>query len=319
MDKLTGMKVFVAVAQAGSFSAAAEALNISRAMASKHLRYLENRLGVLLLNRTNRNVSLTEIGVLYLERCQQILEEIAQAELLVSQRIAQPRGMLKVTAPTSFGTFHLVPTITDFKGLYPEIKVQLVLNDRAVDLVEEGVDVAVRVGRLGDSNLIARPLASVRLIVCGAPAYFAEHGTPQILSDLAHHNCLLYTQRTPRGKWLFRGPEGDIAVPVSGNFEASASDAVRIAAIRGCGLAQLATHVVGADLQAGRLQAVLIEYEPETIPIHAVYPQRRLLSATVRAFVEFLQARFQPIPYWDETLAGPAEAHQQPFVPAEGL
>jgi DNA-binding transcriptional LysR family regulator len=152
MDKLTGMKVFVAVAQAGSFSAAAEALNISRAMASKHLRYLENRLGVLLLNRTNRNVSLTEIGVLYLERCQQILEEIAQAELLVSQRIAQPRGMLKVTAPTSFGTFHLVPVITDFKGLYPEIKVQLMLNDRVVDLVKEGLDVAVRVGRLGDST-----------------------------------------------------------------------------------------------------------------------------------------------------------------------
>jgi DNA-binding transcriptional LysR family regulator len=181
------------------------------------------------------------------------------------------------------------------------------------------VDVAVRVGRLGDSNLVARPLASVRLIVCGAPAYFAEHGTPQIPSDLAHHNCLIYTQGAPRGKWLFREPEGDIAVPVSGNFEASAGDAVRIAAIRGCGLAQLATYVVGADLQAGRLQAVLIEYEPEAIPIHAVYPQRRLLSATVRAFVEFLQARFQPIPYWDETLAEPAEAHQQPFVPVEGL
>lgn len=313
MDKLTSMKVFMAVAQAGSFSAAAEGLNISKAMASKHIRNLENRLGARLLNRTNRRLSLTEVGALYRDRCQQILEDLEETELLVSQRSAQPRGTLKVIAPTSFGTFHLVPAITDFKALWPEVKVQLVLNDRPVDLVEEGSDVGVRVGKLGDSSLISRPLASARLVVCGAPAYFVEHGIPNSPSDLANHNCLIYTQGTHRGEWLFAGPKGEFAVPVSGNFEASVGDAVRIAAIQGCGLVQLATYVVGDDLRAGRLQAVVTDYEPDAIPIHAVYPHRRLLSATVRSFVEFLQARFQPTPYWDKAVAEYVEPHPQRF------
>lgn len=319
MDKLTSMKVFTAVAQAGSFSAAAEALAISKAMASKHVLDLENRLGARLLNRNNRCLRLTEIGTLYRDRCQQILEDLEETELLVSQRNTEPRGTLKVTAPTSFGTFHLVPAITDFKALWPEVKVQLALNDRPLDLVEEGLDVGVRVGKLADSSLIARPLASVRPVVCGAPAYFDDHGVPNVPGDLAKHNCLLYTQWIPRGEWLFRGPKGEFSVPVSGNFEANAGDAVRIAAIQGCGLAQLATYVVGEDLQAGRLRAVLTHYEPDPIPIHAVYPHRRLLSATVRSFVEFLQARFRYTPYWDKPLAEHVESDQQTSEDESGV
>ncbi len=300
MDKFTNMKVFVAVVQAGSFSAAAEALDLSKAMISKRIKHLEEALGVRLLNRTNRSLSLTEVGAIYLDQCQQILAQVEEADLAIAQLNSQPQGILKVTAPTSFGTFYLVPAITDYKRRYPEVKVQLVLNDRPVDLVEEGLDFGIRVGRLKDSNLIARQLASVRLVVCGAPAYFERHGIPRVPADLISHNCLLYTQQTPKDEWEFKGPKEGFSVRVGGDFEATVGDAVRIAAIQGLGLVQLATYVVGSDLKAGRLQAVLTEYEPDEIPIHAVYPHRRHLSAKVRTFVEFLHARFQPKPDWDE-------------------
>lgn len=299
MDKFTNMKVFVAVVQAGGFSAAAEALDLSKAMISKRIKHLEDTLGVRLLNRTNRSLSLTEVGAIYLEQCQQILAQVEEADLAITQLNSQPQGILKVTAPTSFGTFHLVPAIADYKVRYPEVKVHLALNDRLVDLVEEGLDIGVRVGRLQDSNLIARQLASVRLVVCGAPAYFKRHGVPQVPADLMQHNCLLYTQQTPKDKWEFKGTEGGFSVRVAGDFEAMVGDAVRIAAIQGLGLVQLTTYVVGQDLKAGRLLAVLTEYEPDEIPIHAVYPHRRGLSATVRTFVEFLHARFYPKPDWD--------------------
>src|SRR5919106_1871052 len=178
MDKFTSMKVFVTVVQAGSFSAAAEALTLSKAMVSKHIKHLEDTLGVRLLNRTNRSLSLTEVGVTYLEQCQQILAQVEEVDLAIAQLNAQPQGTLKVIAPTFFGTFYLVPAIVDYKAHYPEVRVHLALNDRPLDLVEEGLDLWVRVGRLRDSNFIARQLASVRLVVCGAPAYFERHGIP---------------------------------------------------------------------------------------------------------------------------------------------
>jgi DNA-binding transcriptional LysR family regulator len=299
MDKLTSMKVFAAVARGGSFSLAARELDISKAMASKHVRHLENLLGARLFNRTNRRISLTEAGTLYRERCQQVLEDIDETERVVSEGNALPRGMLKLTAPTSFGTFHLVPALAAYKSLYPEVRVQLVLQDQAVDLVEEGLDLAVRLGRPADSTLIARPLASARLMVCGAPAYLESHGVPETLEDLADHSCLIYTQWVPRGAWRFKNRHGEFSVPVSGSFQATTGDALRIAAIHGCGLVQLATYVVGPDLKAGTLRAVLGTYEPDPLPIHALYPHRRHLSATVRTFVEFLHARFQPKPYWE--------------------
>jgi DNA-binding transcriptional LysR family regulator len=176
--------------------------------------------------------------------------------------------------------------------------VHLALNDRPVDLVGEGLDLEVRVGRLRDSNFIARQFASVRRVVCGASAYFERHGVPQVPADLIDHNCLLYTQQTPKDKWKFKGPEGDLLVRVAGDFEAMVGDAVRMAAIHGLGLIQLATHMIEQDLKAGRLRAVLTEYEPDGVPIYAVYPHRRHLSSTVRTFVEFLHARFQPKPDW---------------------
>lgn len=297
MNKLTTMKAFVTVVERGSFSAAAEELNLSKAMVSKHVRNLENLLEAQLLHRNTRALSLTEAGAVYRERCKQILWDIEDTERLITELNARPIGTLKVTAPTSFGTFHLVPAITDYKAAYPDVSVQMRLNDQLVDLVEDGYDVAVRVGRLSESSLIARKLADARLVVCGAPTYFERCGVPQVPDDLAHHNCLRYTQAQAKDEWLFKGPDGEFLLRVSGNFEANAGDAVRMAAIDGCGLAQLPTYAVGQDIKAGQLQTALNDYEPDGIPIHAVYSHRRHLSATVRTFVEFLYTRFQTRPY----------------------
>jgi len=298
MDKLTSMKVFATVVQSGSFTAAADVLGLSKAMVSKHIHSLENLLGVRLLNRTNRRLHLTEAGAAYLERCRQILNAVEEAERAVAELNAKPQGALKLTSPTSFGTFHLVPVIADYEKLYPEVKVLLSLQDLPMDLVEEGLDLAIRVGKLPDSSLVARPLASVRVVVCGAPSYFKTHGVPQTPDDLAQHNCLLYTEWTPKGEWLFKGPEGEFSVPVSGDFEANLGDAVRMAAISGRGLVQLPAYVVGPDLKAGKLRAVLTDFAPDKMPIYAVYPHREHLAATVRTFVEFLQERFQRDPCW---------------------
>ncbi len=298
MDKLTSMKVFTTVAQAGSFSSAADALALSKAMVSKHILSLEGLLGARLLNRSNRHRHLTEAGAAYLERCKQILNAVEEAERAVAELNSEPRGTLKLTAPTSLGTFHLVPAIADYEKLYPEVKVLFSLQDQPVDLVEEGLDLAIRVGKLPDSSLIARPLATVRVVVCGAPAYLKAHGKPETPDDLAQHNCLLYTEWTPKGEWLFKGSKGEFSVPVSGDFEANLGDAVRMAALSGRGLVQLPVYVVGPDLNAGRLQAVLTDYASDKWPIHAVYPHREHMGATVRTFVEFLLRRFQRDPDW---------------------
>jgi molybdate transport repressor ModE-like protein len=296
MDKLTSMKVFSAIVQAGSFSAAAREMNISRAMATKHVQHLEDMLGTRLLNRTNRRLKLTEAGQAYRERCARILTDIEESERAVTELNARPGGTLKLTAPTSFGTFHLVPAINDYASLHPEVKVQLALSDQQVDPVEDGLDLVVRVGRLKDSNLIAR-----RVVVCGAPSYFKKNPVPEKPEELAEHNCLLYTEREPKNEWLFKRPGGeDYTVQVAGDFEASNADAARIAALGGRGLIQLPTYVVGPDIEQGRLHMVLKDYESDEIPIHLIYPHRRHLSATVRTFVEFLQLRFADRPNWEQ-------------------
>ncbi|MGQ0593922.1 MAG: LysR substrate-binding domain-containing protein [Gammaproteobacteria bacterium] len=298
MNKLASMKVFATVVQTGSFSAAAEKLALSKAMVSKQIHALEDLLGARVLNRTNRRLHLTEAGATYLEKCKKILTAVEEAERAVMELNTEPRGALKLRAPSSLGTFHLVPAIADYEKRYPAVKVLLSLQDPWVDLVEEGLDLAIRLGKLPDSSLVARQLASVQAVVCGAPAYLKAHGMPRTPDDLAQHNCLIYTEWTPKGEWLFKGPEGEFLVSVSGDFEANLGDAVRMAALSGRGLVQLLAYVVGSDLRAGRLRAVLTDYAPDKVSIHAVYPHREHLAATVRTFVEFLQERFQKDPDW---------------------
>lgn len=300
MDKLTCMKVFSAVARLGSFSAAADELGISRAMASKYLNHLEGELGIRLLNRTTRQISLTEVGSVYRERISNIIAEIEDTELAVTQLQTEARGTLKIISPPSFGSFHLARSFTEYKERYPNIEIELLLTDRKPDLFEEGVDVAIYLGELDDSNFIARKLASTRIVLCGSPDYLKEKGIPETLADLDRHNCLTLSHRTAFSEWKFQVEGKKTVLFPKGNFRANTADPLRIAAIKNCGLVQLPSYIVGLDILSGRLQPLLEEFEPEELPIYVVYIHRRHLSTKVRTFVDFICKQFQPVPYWDE-------------------
>jgi DNA-binding transcriptional LysR family regulator len=300
MDKLTSMKVFAAVARLGSFSAASEELGISRAMASKYLSFLEDDLNVRLLNRTTRQISLTEVGSHYLERINNILDEIEDTELAVTQLQTEPRGTLKIMTPPSFGSFHLARALGIYKERYPEVVIEMILTDRAPDLFEEGLDLAIWIGELEDSSLIARKLATTRSVVCGSPEYLKRKGIPRSPADLQQHNCLTFSTRTPFSDWKLM-VDGKLTVlhPI-GTFRANSADPLRIAAINDCGLVQLPSYIVGLDIQAGRLQPVLEDFEQEPLVINAVYIHRRHLSTKARTFVDFMCGLFQPSPYWEK-------------------
>ena len=300
MDKLTSMKVFTTVAKNGSFSAAAGELGMSRAMVSKHINHLENSLGIRLLNRTTRHISLTEVGMSYRDRLNGILSEIEETELSVTQLQSEPRGTLRIMAPPSFGAFHLARAITAYKEHHPRVTIELILSYRTPDLVEEGMDMAIHVGRLDDSNLVAHQLSSSRMVVCGSPAYFEKRGIPETPDQLEHHNCLVLEYRSPLSGWKFILNNSEKIIHVAGNLVSNMADALRIAAIKGCGLIQLPSYMVGLDIQSGRLKPVLEKYEAHGVPIYAIYPHRKHLSAKVRTFLDFMQAHFHSPPYWDE-------------------
>ncbi len=285
------MQVLVAVADNGGFSAAADALRLSKAMVSKHVQSLEHLLGTRLINRSTRRVSFTEAGKAYLEGCRDTLHAITELEQRIAGYSSKPQGLLKVMAPTSFGSFQLAPALAEYAEAYPEVRVQLTLSDRPQGPLEEGVDLTLHVGSLPDSSLVARQIAEVKLVVCSAPVYFARHGEPNTPTALATHNCLRYTQGARKGMWLFREGGRDEAMRVNGDFEASTGDAVRTAALTGHGLAQLPSYMVRDDLANGALRATLERYAPSPVPLYAVYAHREH-SATVRLFVEFLERHF---------------------------
>ena len=300
MDKLNSMRVFLQVARLGSFSGAAQQMGISKAMASKYVSYLEEELAVRLINRTTRHLKLTEAGLIYRDRVQGILEELEATEQSVSRSSSEPSGTLRVMAPTSFGSFHLTRGIAEYRKKYPKVSIDLVLTGRTPDFVGEGLDLAIRTGELKDSNQIARRLSESRLVVCAAPGYLEEYGRPQVPSDLTEHNCLVFSPRSPLGAWPFTVDEKAVTVRVSGDVKANTGDALRIAAIQGCGLIQMPTYMVGLDINAGRLEPVLEEFEPPRRPIYAVYLHRQNLTAKVSTFVDFLYDLYQPAPYWEE-------------------
>src|SRR5918994_711014 len=292
MDRLSAIEAFISVVERGGFTAAAESLRISRAMVSKHVKDLEEHLGARLLNRTTRRVSLTEVGRVYYERCIQVMADLAEADAAVGELQAEPVGTLRLNAPMSFGTMHLAAAVADYAALHPKVAVDMTLNDRLVDLVGEGYDVAVRVGRLADSSLIARRLALSRMVVCAAPSYLARYGTPASPQELANHNCLGYSYMSPRDEWRFDGPDGAVTVRVSGNLIANNGEALAVAARQGYGIIVQPTFIVGEDLRTGGLVRLLPDYSHAESPISAVYPHARHLSAKVRSFVDFLAGRF---------------------------
>jgi len=301
MDNLTDIAVFVRVVRRGSFTLAADELQISRAAASKYVSRLEERLGARLLQRTTRRLSLTEAGAALFEASRGALERIEEAEGAIARFQSEPRGRLRVSAPMSFGILHLGPMLAEFAREHPHVSLDLAFDDRYVNLVEERFDVAIRIGKLSDSSLVARKLAATRLVVCAAPSYLAEHGEPETPEDLAAHNCLLYSYLATANVWRFVAPDGrEIPVAVGGNLRANNGIVEAEAAVAGMGVLMTPTFYVGPLIRAGKLRRILTSYRGPEIGIHAVYPQREHVPPKVRVFVDFLARRFGRKPDWEK-------------------
>ena len=294
MDLKT-LAVFVKVSERRSFGQAARELGITASGASNAIRRLEARLGVRLLARTTRRVALTEDGAAFFERCRQALADLEEAELMLSRARVTPTGRLRIDLPVSFGRLKVVPLLGAFQQDYPDLRLALTFNDRYVDLVEDGVDIAVRVGALRDSSFIARRLCSTRFRVFRTPSYFARHGRPRALDDLARHNCLAFMSRETRQvrNWQFRQDGAALSVTPQGNLTLSDGAALCDAASAGFGIVQLQDYFTGGLEAAGVLEPVLEEFQPAAEPISLVYPSTRHLLPKVRAFIDFMQARFR--------------------------
>lgn len=296
-DRLTDMRVFARVARLESFAAAARELRMSGTAVSRRVSELEEGLGVRLLQRTTRRLRLTEEGAAYLERCERILEEIEDLESSVSAQRASPRGRLRVAAGVSFAQEQLVPLLPDFLERHPDLTVDLEMSDRFIDLVAEGIDVAIRVGRLADSGLVARRLATSHAALCASPDYLARAGMPGTPEDLAHH-AFVVDRNAPRTLEL-EGPGGLHRFVPEGRLYVNSAHATRDAVRMGLGIGQIPTFVSGADLASGRLVPILPDYRTTEAPIHAVYPPNRHLSSRVRVWVDHLAAHFGDPPGWD--------------------
>ena len=304
LDRFKGLEVFAKVAAAGSLSAAARDMGLSQTMVTKHIAALEARLGTKLFHRSTRRLSITEAGRNYLESAERILVELEAADGAVAADRFEPRGLLRLNAPVSFGARQIAPLLSEFGRRHPSLNVELGLNDRLVDLADEGWDLAVRIGLLSDSSLIARRIAPCRAVLAAAPAYVEAHGKPRAAADLARHNCLGYTlsRLTGAGHWTF-GIDRDITFEVAGNLRANNGDALRAAAVAGQGIIYQPTFMVADDLRAGTLVALpLQEATVEFGGIYAVYLPERNPAAKVRVFIDFLVERFGPVPPWDRDL-----------------
>lgn len=294
MDRFAAMRVFTQVVDLGSFAKAADRLGLSTSAASRHVAELEAHLQTRLLNRTTRRVGLTESGRSFYERAVQVLADLDEAEREASRAAVLPRGTIRLTAAVTFGVRHLAPVIAAFLARHPGVALDVSLSDRIVDLVEEGFDLAVRIGAVGAGTLAARKLGETRLVACAAPDYLAAHGTPQVPEDLAGHNCLTYEYVSPRDQWRFREPSGrERAVRVKGTLHSNNGELHAEAAAAGVGIALEPDMIVMPYLRAGRLLPVLEAFQPPPMPIYAVYPSRKHLSAKVRVFIDFLAERLR--------------------------
>lgn len=300
LDRLKGLEVLSKVARLGSLSAAARTMGLSQTMVTKHLAALEARLGARLFHRTTRRLSITEAGRSYLDTAERILAELEAADAAIAAERVAPHGLLRLNVPVVFGTRQIAHLLPEFARLHPQVGIELGMNDRRVDLAEEGWDLAIRIGHLADSSLIARRLAPCRMVLCGAPSYLAARGTPRGIAELRGHNCLGYTlAQAGAERWVF-GRKAEISIPITGDLRANNGDALCVAAIAGQGLIYQPTFIVADDLRAGRLTALAMDQPTsELLAVYAVYLPDRHPSAKVRAFIDFIAAKFAPEPPWD--------------------
>lgn len=301
MDRLESDRMFAAVMECGSFTAAAERLGTSSGQASKLVSRLENALGVQLLSRTTRAVSPTEAGRAYFDRLRPLLDEFEALDASIRDVSHAPRGRLRLTAPLTFGAMELAPALNDFAARFPEIELDVSFSDRVASLVDEGFDLAVRVGRPEDSSMIARRLCDVRILVIASPEWLDLHGEPETPEDLVRLDCIIDSNFREPGRWPIRDAAGrQTSVPVAGRIRYSNTEACVRAAETGLGLACVPAFVAAEALREGRVRQVLKALEPEPYAVHAIYPQNRHLAGKVRALVDFLARRYRGSPHWEK-------------------
>jgi DNA-binding transcriptional LysR family regulator len=299
IDVVMSMRVFTTVVDAGSFTHAADKLDLSRGMVTRYVAQLEGHLGVRLLNRSTRKLSLTEAGTDYYQRAIQVLSMVEEAETSLAQEAANPRGTLRVTSSQAFGVLHLGWAITEYLQRFPGVQVDVVLNDRVVDLIEEGFDLGIRIATGIDPGLVARKLTRARIVACASPGYLKKNGTPETPEDLVNHNCLSYAYWSLHNEWSFKRAGEERKVVVSGNLRGNNGDILNTAAIEGLGVILQPTFMVYQALQKRELVRVLPDWEVDALTVFAVYPHRKFLPPKVRSFIDFLAERFGPEPYWD--------------------
>ena len=300
MDRMRALEVFVEVVRKNGFARAADALETSPANVTRIIADLEAHLGTRLLNRSSRKMSLTDSGEGLYQRAKVIVEDMGEIEAIASSSALQPRGLLRINAPLTFGVLHLAPLWPKFMALYPEVELEVALVDRVVDIVEEGYDLAIRISRGGSTTHAARKLATSHNICCAAPAYIAQHGAPQTPADLKQHTCIGYSYAASADEWRFSDAAGQPhPVTVRCSMHANNGDTARAAALAGAGIIWQPTFLIGADLRAGRLVPLLPGFRLPDIDVLAVYPSRRHLSAKVRVMIDFLAAEFAATPPWD--------------------
>ena len=301
MDRLEHLETFVAVIEAGSFTAAADRLGIAKSAVSRRIAALEERLGAQLLRRTTRRISRTAAGQAFYDRSVRILADLDEAESAVAEAHGELRGRLRVALPLSFGVRHMCAPIAEFSAAHPRVSFELDLNDRRVDLIEEGADLAIRIGHLSDSSLIARRLFESRQIVCASPGYLERHGVPESPAALTEHDCLVYSNVADPGRWAYRDGAGqERHVDVNVAMRVSSGDFIVESAARGLGVCMQPAFIAGDAIRRGELVPVLTGVAWPTTPAWALYPPARHLSSRVRAFIDFIAERFSGVPYWDE-------------------
>ncbi len=293
MDRFLEMQTFNAVVDSGSFVKAAGALGVSKAAVSRHVVEMETRLGVRLLHRTTRRLSLTDEGQIFYARSKDLLAELAEAEDEITARSEAASGLLRINAPFTFGVQHLAPLWGEFMALHPQVKLEVTLADRLVDLVEEGYDIAIRIARLEASTLVSKQLTSTRMVLCASPAYLQQHGTPKHPHELADHAVVAYSYWSTKDEWHFTGPAGQaVSVKTTPRLMTNNGDTCVAAALAGQGIVLQPTFLVGQDLAAGRLVELMPEFRSLALGIYAVYPTRKHVTPKVRALLDFLGSRF---------------------------